>query len=170
MESRAVLCYNIRDTDKRPKMNQVTIKGNVLPMHITSNSEKETEAAGAALARTLKPGDVVALRGGIGAGKTAFVRGLASGLHISGRVTSPTFAIVNEYEGAIPLFHFDMYRLGGPEELFDIGWDDYLQRGGICAVEWSENIERALPSQSVIVSLVRTGDNRREITIQTEKE
>ena len=138
-------------------------------MQITSNSEKETEQAGKQLAERLRPGNVVALYGGLGAGKTAFVRGLASGLAISQRVTSPTYTIVNEYKGETPLFHFDMYRLGGPDELFDIGWDDYLLRGGICAVEWSENIEDALPENTVFVRLAQTGQNRREITIETDR-
>ena len=106
-------------------------------MEYLSHSETETEAAGQALAAKLRPGDVVAYRGDLGAGKTAFTRGLARGLGCHGRVTSPTFTIVNEYEGPTPLFHFDLYRLGGEEELWDIGWEDYLARNGVCAVEWS---------------------------------
>ncbi len=103
-----------------------------------SHSESETEALGEALGRELRAGDVLALDGDLGAGKTAFTRGLARGLGYSGRVTSPTFTIVNEYEGGrLPLFHFDLYRLTSPEELFDIGWEDYLERGGVCCVEWS---------------------------------
>jgi len=98
-----------------------------------------------ALARTLRPGSVVAFTGDLGAGKTAFVRGLARGLGIGDRVTSPTFTIVNEYEGGrLPLFHFDWYRLEDGEELFEIGWEDYLSRGGVCAVEWSENAPEVL--------------------------
>ncbi|HIY21365.1 MAG TPA: tRNA (adenosine(37)-N6)-threonylcarbamoyltransferase complex ATPase subunit type 1 TsaE [Candidatus Flavonifractor merdigallinarum] len=109
-------------------------------MEYRSNSEAETEALGAALAERLNAGDVVAFSGDLGAGKTAFTRGLARGLGVTERVTSPTFTIVNEYEGGrLPLFHFDLYRLGSAEELFDIGWEDYLLRGGVCAVEWSEN-------------------------------
>ena len=111
----------------------------------TTNSPAETEAVGQMLAARLQPGDVVAFRGGLGAGKTAFVRGLARGLGICEPVTSPTYTIVNEYlTGRLPLFHFDMYRLGSSDELFDIGWEDYLARGGVCAVEWSENVEDAL--------------------------
>ena len=104
-------------------------------MEYLSHSETETEAAGEALAARLKAGDVVAYRGDLGAGKTAFTRGLARGLGCTGRVSSPTFTIVNEHEGRLPLFHFDLYRLGDGEELFDIGWEDYLDRGGVCAVE-----------------------------------
>ena len=113
-------------------------------MQFLSHSTQETEAIGEELAQKLRGGDVLAFTGSLGMGKTAFTRGLARGLGCRGRVTSPTFTIVNEYEGRTPLFHFDMYRLGSSDELFDIGWDDYLARGGVCAVEWSENVEDAL--------------------------
>lgn len=114
------------------------------PMKCLTNSEAETEALGGRLARLLQRRSVVACFGGLGAGKTAFIRGLARGLGVEQPVTSPTFTIVNEYAGRLPLFHFDLYRLGGPEELFDIGWEEYLDRGGICAVEWSERAADAL--------------------------
>jgi tRNA threonylcarbamoyladenosine biosynthesis protein TsaE len=104
-------------------------------MTIYSSSESETEAAGKRLAQMLGRGGVAALSGELGAGKTAFVRGLAEGLGIASRVTSPTFAIVNEYDGRIPLFHFDLYRITGEDELFELGWDDYLERGGVVAAE-----------------------------------
>ncbi len=114
-------------------------------MEYITTSPQETEALGQALAQRLRPGDVLAYYGDLGAGKTAFTRGVAAGLGIPDRVTSPTYTIVNEYEGGrLPLFHFDMYRLGSADELFDIGWEDYLSRGGVCAVEWSENVEEAL--------------------------
>ena len=133
-----------------------------------SNSPQETEALGEELVKTLSPGTVVAFFGDLGAGKTAFVRGMARGLGIAQRVTSPTFTIVNEYEGgALPLFHFDMYRLRSAEELFDIGWEDFLSRGGICAVEWSENIREALEPGTVTVEILRgQGDDARVITIE----
>ena len=136
-------------------------------MEYVSNSPAETEALGAALAGRLKPGAVVAFSGDLGAGKTAFVRGMARGLGISERVTSPTFTIVNEYEGGrLPLFHFDMYRLGSSDELFDIGWEDYLVRGGVCAVEWSENVSDALDADCIRVDIRRGAhDNQRLITI-----
>lgn len=136
-------------------------------MEYVSNSPAETEALGAALAGRLKPGAVVAFSGDLGAGKTAFVRGMARGLDIPERVTSPTFTIVNEYEGGrLPLFHFDMYRLGSSDELFDIGWEDYLARGGVCAVEWSENIADALEEDTIRVDIRRgEHDNQRIITI-----
>ena len=125
-------------------------------MEYLSHNERETEALGAALAARLRPGDVVAYLGDLGAGKSAFTRGLARGLGYEGRVTSPTFTIVNEYEGGgLPLFHFDMYRLEDAGDLFDIGWEDYLDRGGVCAVEWSERVEEALPEDAVTVSFAR---------------
>lgn len=131
-------------------MNGVTALGYV------TNSEEETEALGARLAEQLGPGAVVAFTGDLGAGKTAFTRGLARGLGIPDRVTSPTFTIVNEYEGGrLPLFHFDMYRLASSDELFDIGWEDYLARGGVCAVEWSENVSDALEGGAVQVEICR---------------
>ena len=104
-------------------------------MEYLSHSPEETERIGEMLGRQLHSGTVLALRGGLGMGKTAFTRGLARGLGCTGRVTSPTFTIVNEYDGTTPLFHFDMYRLDSEDDLFDIGWDDYLARGGVCAVE-----------------------------------
>ena len=138
-------------------------------MEYLSHNEIETEALGARLAAVLPPGSVVAYQGGLGMGKTAFTRGLASGLGYPGRVTSPTFTIVNEYEGGrLPLFHFDMYRLADSEALFDIGWEDYLDRGGVCAVEWSELVEDALPPDTVYVTMTRCPeqDSWRTITIE----
>lgn len=133
-----------------------------------SHSAEETESIGQELARRLAPGSVVASRGGLGMGKTAFTRGLARGLGCRGRVTSPTFTIVNEYSGAVPLFHFDVYRLEDEDALYDIGWDDYLDRGGVCAVEWSENVSSALPEDTVFVTICRheTQDGWRHITIE----
>ena len=138
-------------------------------MDYVSHSEAETEDLGRRLAAALGPGAVVAYRGDLGLGKTAFTRGLARGLGYQGRVTSPTFTIVNEYEGTgLPLFHFDMYRLEGPEDLFGIGWEDYLDRGGVCAVEWSERVEEALPEDAVTVTIARCSEdeNGRLITLE----
>lgn len=136
-------------------------------MEYHTYSEQETERLGARLAERVVAGAVVAFTGDLGAGKTAFVRGMARGLGIPERVTSPTFTIVNEYEGGrLPLFHFDMYRLGSAEELFDIGWDDYLARGGVCAVEWSENVAEALGPDGIRVDIRRGGgDSERVISI-----
>ena len=136
-------------------------------MEVISNSPAETEELGAQLSARLAPGSIVAFTGDLGAGKTAFTRGLARGLGVEERVTSPTFTIVNEYEGGrLPLFHFDMYRLGSSEELFDIGWEDYLARGGVCAVEWSEIIDDALEGDVIRVDIRRgDSDDQRVITI-----
>ena len=137
-------------------------------MRIISNSVEETERLGAAMAEKLPAGSVVAFSGDLGAGKTAFVRGMARGLGVTERVTSPTFTIVNEYEGGrLPLFHFDLYRLGSADELFDIGWEDYLARGGICAVEWSENVAEAIENDAIRVSIRRGAEeNDRVITVE----
>ena len=133
-----------------------------------SSSVQETEALGRALVQHLTPGTVVAFTGDLGAGKTAFVRGMAQGLGIAQRVTSPTFTIVNEYEGGrLPLFHFDMYRLGSADDLFDIGWEDFLRRGGVCAVEWSETVQEALDADTIYVDIRRGAeDNQRVLTIR----
>ena len=137
-------------------------------MEYLSHSEAETETVGERLAAVLSPGAVVAYRGGLGMGKTAFTRGLARGLGCRGRVTSPTFTIVNEYEGRVPLCHFDMCRLPDADALFDIGWEDYLDRGGVCAVEWSEQVADALPEDTVYVTIARCPDHEdwRSITIE----
>ena len=136
-------------------------------MEYITNNPQETEDVGAALAAGLEPGAVVAFTGDLGAGKTAFVRGMARGLDCPERVTSPTFTIVNEYEGGrLPLFHFDMYRLGSADELFDIGWEDYLARKGVCAVEWSENVSDALEEGTLSVEICRgKTDGQRIITV-----
>ena len=137
-------------------------------MEYCSNSERDTEELGRRLGERVAPGTVIAYTGDLGAGKTAFTRGLAQGLGVPGHVTSPTFTIVNEYEGGrLPLFHFDMYRLGSADELFDIGWEDYLARGGVCAVEWSENVEDALEEDTIRVDIRRGDtDQQRRISIQ----
>ncbi len=137
-------------------------------MEFVTHSREETEALGERLASTLTEGRVVAFTGDLGAGKTAFVSGMARALGVEERVTSPTFTIVNEYEGGrLPLFHFDMYRLDSADELFHIGWEDYLARGGICAVEWSENVAEAIEDDAIRVSIVRgDGDDDRVIDIE----
>ena len=135
-------------------------------MQFITNSPAETEAVGAALGKILPPGTVVAYRGDLGAGKTAFTRGLARGLGCTESVTSPTYTIVNEYlSGRCPLFHFDMYRLKSSDDLWGIGWDDYLDRGGVCAVEWSENVADAM-EDAIYVTIEKTGEDSRRITIE----
>ncbi len=135
-------------------------------MTFFTESERETEELGRKLAAFVRPNMVLALYGGLGAGKTALVRGLASGMGIKARVSSPTFTIVNEYRGETPLFHFDMYRLKDSEELFGIGWEDYLLSGGVLAVEWSENVEDAFDGDVVRVKISPRGESSREISIE----
>ena len=135
-------------------------------MTYITNSPTETEAIGAALGNIIQPGTVIAYRGDLGAGKTAFTRGLAKGLGCSEVVTSPTYTIVNEYLGGrIPLFHFDMYRLRSSDDLFDIGWEDYLDRGGVCAVEWSENVEDSM-EDALVITIEKLGEDTRRITLE----
>ncbi len=131
-----------------------------------SHSQLETEEVGRKLAEKLPGGSVVAMYGDLGAGKTAFVRGMAKGMGLSCRVSSPTFTIVNEYLGERELIHFDMYRLSSADELFDIGWDDYLSRGAVCAVEWSENVQDAFFGDEVVVRIEKLNDTDRKITIE----
>ncbi len=135
-------------------------------MTYITNSESETENLGARIARALPDGSVVAFYGELGSGKTAFVRGMARGMGIDAPVSSPTFTIVNEYLGSRSLFHFDMYRLGSAEELYDIGWEDYLGRNGVCAVEWSENVSDAFEGDEIVITFRKLGENAREITVE----
>ena len=135
-------------------------------MQYITTSPAETEALGAALGKILPAGTVIAYRGDLGAGKTAFTRGLARGLGFTDMVTSPTYTIVNEYLGGrLPLFHFDMYRLPSSDDLWDIGWEDYLDRNGICAVEWSENVDDALENP-LNITIEKLGEDTRRITIE----
>jgi len=135
-------------------------------MEFVTNSPAETEAVGISLASKLRPGAVIAYEGDLGAGKTAFTRGLAKGLGCTDPVTSPTYTIVNEYlSGRMPLFHFDMYRLRSADDLWDIGWEDYLDRGGVCAVEWSENVREAMEN-AITVRIEKTGEDSRRIIIE----
>ena len=133
-------------------------------------SADETVALAEKFAKSLRRGDVVAYRGDLGAGKTAFTRGLARGLHCTGEVCSPTFALVHEYPGEIPLYHFDMYRIADADDLYATGYDDYLESGGILAIEWSENVEDVLPEDAIIVSITAEGENARRIEICSERE
>ena len=136
-------------------------------MIVITNNEAETILEGEKLGRTLAPGAVVALCGGLGSGKTTFARGLAAGLGICKSVSSPTFTIVNEYPGSTPLFHFDMYRLESESELFDIGWDDYLECGGVCVVEWSEKVPGAFLPDTISVQFENLGGDTRRLEITT---
>lgn len=131
-----------------------------------THSEAETRALGARLAAVCGAGTVVAFFGGLGMGKTAFVRGMAQTLSPDAQVSSPTFALVNDYGGNPPLVHFDMYRISGWDDLYTTGFFEYAEQGAVLAVEWSENIEAALPSDTVTVSFRRLSDTDREITIE----
>lgn len=132
-----------------------------------THSECETEKLGCSFASKLEAGDVIALCGDLGAGKTRFVCGLARGLGFTGETSSPTFAIINEYIGGrLPLYHFDMYRISGWDDLETTGYFEYLEAGGVLAVEWSENIAAALPEKYIKVTVEKTGENDRRITAE----
>lgn len=131
-----------------------------------TRSPDETEKFGERIAKCLTPGMVLALEGDLGAGKTCFVKGLAKGLGYTGEVSSPTFALVNEYRGGrIPLYHFDMYRVSSWDDLYSTGFFDYLEAEGALAVEWSENIAAALPEDTVYVTFEKIDDTVRRITV-----
>lgn len=135
-----------------------------------SHSEKETEKIGEEFASRVGKGAVLAMYGELGAGKTAFVRGLSRGMGLTARVSSPTFTIVNEYCGERELIHFDMYRLSSADELFDIGWEDYLARGAVCAVEWSENVEDAFDGTETVLRFEKLSDSERRISVEEGRE
>ena len=129
-----------------------------------SSSASETENIGKKLAKKLKRTEVIALFGGLGAGKTAFTRGLSEGLGFEDGVSSPTFALVHEYEGKFPIFHFDMYRVTTYDDLYSTGFFDYIGNG-ILVIEWSENIEGVLPNDAIRITIKPLSENEREITI-----
>lgn len=138
-------------------------------MKYITNSYEETERAAAEFAESLKGGEVIAMYGDLGAGKTAFVRGLARALGIEGHITSPTFTIMNAYEGRLPLYHFDVYRIADPDEMYEIGYDDYIGSDGVCVIEWAELIEDILPDRYIKIDIKKDsgkGDDYREITIE----
>ncbi len=135
-------------------------------MTFKTSSVAETQALAVAFSRVLKPGMVLAYFGGLGAGKTAFTRGLAKGLNVKGEVSSPTFALVHEYQGDPPLIHFDMYRISSEDDLYTTGYFDYLDGNNIVAIEWSENIEDFLPENTIRISFEITGENSRWIVIE----
>lgn len=136
-------------------------------LSIITHTPEETEAFAARIAKQLSPGDLIACQGGMGAGKTAFARGLARGLGLKDQVSSPTFALVHEYtQGPLPLYHFDMYRIDGMEELYSTGFFDYLEQDGILLVEWSENIADALPENAIILEIRQVDETTREIHLE----
>lgn len=124
-------------------------------LDIRTNSPEETKLLGEKLAALLMAGDLICLNGDLGAGKTAFSQGVAKGLGISNTVTSPTFTLINEYEGRLPLYHFDVYRLSGPEDMEDLGYEDYFYGQGVCLVEWAERVKEVLPRERLNINLFR---------------
>lgn len=134
-------------------------------MTFHTTSPEETKAAARHLASLLRPGDLIAYQGGMGAGKTTFTAGLAQGLGSSAWVSSPTFALVHQYDGPIPLCHFDMYRITSMEDLYSTGFFDYLENGAILAVEWSENIASALPDPHITIEITIEDETHRTITV-----
>ena len=136
-------------------------------LRFNSHSVSDTEAIAEKLGRVLKSGDVVAYFGGLGMGKTAFTRGLAKGMGITADVSSPTFAIVNDYGGNPPLVHFDMYKVDSWDDLYSSGFFDYLDMGAVLATEWSENIENALPENTIRVT-IQQGDSPEDRIITIE--
>lgn len=133
-----------------------------------SQSPQETQKIAAELVSMLSPGSVVCMYGDLGAGKTAFVQGMAKALNIDEPVTSPTFTIVNEYNGTLPLYHFDVYRIGSSDEMFEIGFDEYINGDGISVIEWAELIEDILPPDTISVTIrknMEKGEDYREIII-----
>lgn len=132
-----------------------------------TRSPAETEAFAEEMAKRLCGGEIIAFRGPMGMGKTCFTRGLARGLGFTGQVTSPTFALVNEYVGGrLPLYHFDMFRIESWEDLYSCGFFDYMEMGGVIAAEWSENIEGALSGDVIFVTIEKTDENSRKITVE----
>ena len=140
-------------------------------MSVISHSEDETLALAMKLAASFVAGDVLVLKGPLGAGKTAFVRGLANGMGIDeALVNSPSYTFVNEYGGDIPLYHFDLYRLMSPDDLYEIGWDEYLTRKGIVVVEWGERADDLLPSRYYLLEFAIDGENERRIDISLRED
>ncbi len=138
-------------------------------MELISKSVAQTEYYAQRLAGLLKSGDIVAFRGGLGVGKTAFVRGLAKGLGTEDEVSSPTFSLVHEHRGKHTLYHFDMYRIQGEDDLYATGFYDYMDGDSILAIEWSENIEDSLPENAVVVTISVVDENTRKIVIEGDE-
>ena len=141
-------------------------------MKYISNSYDETLQIAATFSGTLNAGDVLCMYGDLGVGKTAFVQGLAKGLDIDEPITSPTFTIVNEYEGRLPLYHFDVYRIADSDEMYEVGFDDYVYGEGVSVIEWCELIEDILPDKRYNITIKKNydkGENYREIEIEEKR-
>ncbi len=144
-------------------------------MEIRVTDAEETIKLGEIIGKSLEPGSIIALRGGLGAGKTVLVKGIARGLGIEDEPVSPTFVIMNAYEGRIPLYHFDLYRISGADELIGIGADEFLYGGGVSAVEWAERVEEIFPEYTIYIDIKIPepddgSENTREIKIEGKKE
>ncbi|HEY7647672.1 MAG TPA: tRNA (adenosine(37)-N6)-threonylcarbamoyltransferase complex ATPase subunit type 1 TsaE [Methylomirabilota bacterium] len=133
---------------------------------VVSDSPEETQAAGERLAQTLGPGDVVGLSGDLGAGKTCFIQGLTRGLGITGHATSPTFVLINEYQGRLPIRHVDAYRTDSLVQLLDLGLPELFDEPGVTVIEWADKVAPLLPPRTVRVHIAGVGDEPREITIR----
>ncbi len=141
-------------------------------MEYISNNVNETKKIAADFARGLKSGDVLCMRGDLGAGKTAFAQGIAKGLGIDEPITSPTFTIVNEYYGRLPLYHFDAYRISDPDEMYEVGYEEYVYGEGVCVIEWPQLIEDILPPKRYEIAILKDmslGDNYRKIIIEEKR-
>ncbi len=138
-------------------------------MKIYTSSPEETYEFAKDFAKELSPGEILCMYGDLGAGKTLFAQGVAAGLGITDHVNSPTFTIVNEYEGRLPLYHFDVYRISDPDEMYEAGFDDYINGEGVCLIEWAELIEDIIPTPRKKITILRSKtnpDSEREITIE----
>ena len=133
---------------------------------IDTKSPEETYALGKEIGELLKPGDVVAITGELGAGKTTLIKGLAKGLGVSGFVSSPSFIIINEYSGKFPFYHIDLYRLEEVQEIEELGISEYFERGGIVAIEWAEKLASLLPERFITISIELLGEKERRITLK----
>lgn len=135
-------------------------------MRIITRSEEETLKLGVEIGEKLMPGDVVSLNGDLGAGKTHITKGIAMGLGVEDYITSPTFIIVNEYEGRLPLYHFDVYRINDIGEMYEIGFEEYLYGNGVCIIEWGKIVDELLPEDTIKIDINKIDDNTREIVIE----
>lgn len=138
-------------------------------MRIVTDSEASTIKLGENIGKVLEPGDIISLTGDLGAGKTQLTKGIAAGLGVVDYVTSPTFIIVNEYEGRIPLYHFDVYRINDIQEMYEIGFDEYLFGKGVCVIEWGDIVSDLLPEKIIRINMKKVDDNIREISIEGSK-
>lgn len=138
-------------------------------MKIITNNENETYNIGIKIGKQLKAGDILSLNGDLGAGKTYLTKGIAKGLGIEDYITSPTFTILNEYKGRIPLYHFDVYRINDVEEMYEIGFEEYLYGNGVCIIEWGSMVEEILPEDTINIKIKNLGEFSREIEIKSDR-